>query len=410
MAAITGADLPDGPGRIRALDWVRRTGRGGDLWYRRSDGTLYKQQPAQLTDGTVPVAHLTGPATAPLKVYLDFTNRCNLSCRHCISSSGPDADTSTELPTDRIIELIEELAEQGVLEIAMAGGEPFLHPDWEVIFSRVTECGMNLLVTTNGLLLSDHALDVLVELDPLEVRVSFDGGPGLHEHVRGRHTYLRSMRTVARMAAAGLRVSGRLTLCAGGDDELPVLFDDLRNAGVKTIKVAVAKAAGRGAGERGRHLVRQLPDPSAAAMLHRFAKDAGLRLRLAADDFPTDLRDGELSKLRDVDRPNCGAGTETAYVTPQGELLGCVAIPDISFGALHTESFTDVWEGRVARHYRDAADASEARRLCDVLTRSSTDVGPVDVPFPSRRRAVRPPSEATAGWYQPATDGAQRSR
>jgi MoaA/NifB/PqqE/SkfB family radical SAM enzyme len=287
--------------------------------------------------------------------------------------------------TTRVLELVDELAALGVLEVAVAGGEPFLHPDWELVLRRVVARGMNLIVTTNGLLLDAHALAVLQEIQPLEVRVSFDGGPRLHEHVRGRHTYRRSMRTIARMAAAGLRVTGRLTLCAGGDDELNVLFEDLAAAGVRTVKVAVAKAAGRGATPTGRHLVRPVPDPDAADLLRRLAAEAGLTLRLAADDFPTALDDGVLSKLRDVDRPSCGAGTETAYVTPRGELLGCVAIPDRSFGALHTSSFAEVWEGRAAQGYRQEADESGARRLCDVMAARTTPDGAIMVDMPRRR-------------------------
>lgn len=375
-------------GRDHGSDWIRRAGRGGsELWYRRADGALFKERPADLDPAGESVEVRTGPGDAPLKVYVDATNRCNLSCRHCISSSGPDADTSAELETDRLLSLIDELADLGVLEVAMAGGEPFLHPDWERLMRRVVERGMNLMVTTNGLLLDEHALEVLVELDPLDVRVSFDGGPELHEHVRGHRTYARSMRTVRRMTSAGLRVSGRLTLCAGGDDELPTLFTDLRDAGVTTVKVAVAKSAGRGATESGRHLVRQLPDPDAEQLLRRLADEAGLGLRLAADDFPTHLTDGVLTKLRDVDRPSCGAGTETAYVTPQGSLLGCVAIPDMSFGQLHTTSFVEVWKGSAAGHYRDAAEASGERRLCDALAARPEPSGPVMIGMPVRRRA-----------------------
>ena len=375
-----------GHGRAHRPTWVRRAGRGGsELWYRRTDGALFKHRPDESELAGEQVEARTGPGDAPLKVYVDATNRCNLSCRHCISSSGPDADTSAELSTDRLLALIDELADLGVLEVAMAGGEPFLHPDWEPLMRRVVERGMNLIVTTNGLLLDTHALEVLVELDPLDVRVSFDGGPELHEHVRGRRTYGRSMRTIRRMAEAGLRVSGRLTLCAGGDDELPVLFADLRDAGVTTVKVAVAKSAGRGMTESGRHLVRQLPDPDAEQLLRRLAAEHDLRLRLAADDFPAELGDGVLSKLRDVDRPSCGAGTETAYVTPQGALLGCVAIPDMSFGQLHTTSFVEVWKGSAAGHYRDAADASGARRLCDSLAGGADAAAPVMIGMPVRR-------------------------
>jgi len=226
---------------------------------------------------------------------------------------------------------------------------------------------MNLIVTTNGLRLDQPAITELHTIGPLDVRVSFEGGPELHEHVRGRHTYQPAIDALARLIRSGIPATARLTLCQGAQHDLPILFADLSAAGVRNVKVALAKRAGRAATPAGQHLVIDNLDPAVVAWLETLSSQHGLRLQLSADDFAIELADGPLSKLRDIHRPNCGAGFETCHINPRGEVLACAAIPNLSLGSLQARSFTDIWESAAANAYRSQATKSTSRRLCDTL-------------------------------------------
>jgi len=348
--------------------WVERPDRTrqGVYYYRHHDGTLFQGVPplSELRDRATYTSTKFLPS-APLKVYFDFTNRCNLSCRHCITSSSPAVDTSDELSPSRITELITEIADLGTLELATGGGEPFFHPEWERLFRAVTEVGLNLIITTNGLRLTSAVVRVLKQVEPLEVRVSFDGGPKLHEHVRGKNTYRRALRGLKLLVASDIYASARLTLCRGVEDELPVLFDDLVAVGVKQVKIAMVKRAGRAATVEGSHLLSTLHDNKYADILVLLGQRHGLAVQLSADDFPLSIIDAGDPKLRDAETRNCGAGLDTCYITPRGQILGCVVMPNLGFGQLHTQSFREVWEGRIAAEYRVRAESATTRRLCD---------------------------------------------
>ena len=370
MATQYIADNRAGNTERRSAYWIKRPGRTSEGWYyyRHHDGVLF--------DGLPPLSEIRTKSTytsttflgiAPLKTYFDFTNRCNLSCRHCITSSSPDVDTSEELSTERIKELIAEIARIGVLEIATGGGEPLMHPEWASLFRAVTASGLNLIVTTNGLRLTHPAVRMLKDINPLEIRVSFDGGPFMHEHVRGKNTYKRAMRGLARLVEANINCTARLTLCRGAEDELPILFDDLKSIGVTTAKIAVVKRAGRAATESGGHLVSSLPSQAAGDALIELGAKYGLTVQLSSDDFPVPVVDARDPKLRDSKRQNCGAGLETCYITPKGQILGCVVMPDLGFGQLQKQSFVEVWEGTVAADYRRRAAGASNRRLCDAV-------------------------------------------
>jgi MoaA/NifB/PqqE/SkfB family radical SAM enzyme len=365
--------------------WIMRPGRapGSAYYYQQRDGRLFDGMPS-LADPITSV--YTSPrflGTAPLKVYFDFTNRCNLSCRHCITSSSPHVDTTGELSPERIISLVNEMAQLGVLELATGGGEPLFHPHWTVLLESVTNAGMNLIVTTNGLLLTKEAVGKLKRIGPLEIRVSFDGGPALHEHVRGANTYRRALRGLERLVADQIPAAARLTLCRGAEEELPALFSDLQATGVGKVKIAVVKPAGRAATQTGSHLVGGIPDRDKAAELIRLGEQVGLAVQLSADDFPLSIIDAKDPKLRDVERPNCGAGFESCYITPAGRILGCVVLPGLGFGELQNQSFRTVWEGTLAMKYRQRADGVSTRRLCDGMRGLQTSDG--DIVPPAKR-------------------------
>jgi MoaA/NifB/PqqE/SkfB family radical SAM enzyme len=304
-------------------------------------------------------------ANAPLKVYFDFTRLCNLACRHCITSSGPTVDRSNELPTTRILDLVAEMASYGVLELAIGGGEPFVHPAWPSILQTVDASGMNFIVTTNGLLVTQALAQQLAALQPLEVRVSFDGPRAMHESIRGHRTYDRALRGLARLADAGINTAARVTLGVGAEDGLETLFSDLADAGTRVVKIAAMKMAGRAVTDA-RELLGYRASRHGAARIREQGEALGLHVQFSSDDFPLLADEASDPKLRDSDRPSCGAGFETCHVAPTGHVLGCSAIPQLAFGSLKDAAFADVWESKVAAAYRGRATESGNRRLCEI--------------------------------------------
>lgn len=352
------------------FSWVKRPGFDFDptIYYNRKTGKLYRNCPDEIRDGQEEIFCLSSfNSAAPLKVYFDFTYRCNLECRHCITSSSPRVNTDHELSTHRLLELISELSSIGVLELATGGGEPFVRPDWAVIFQKITDSGINLIITTNGLLLSPSIIETLCHINPLEIRVSIDGGPSLHEHIRGRHTYAKTIANLGALVKNGLNGVARLTLCKDSGKELPVLLDDLAKIGILNIKVATVKENGRAATDQGKHLLYPANSHEAINGAIKLATDRGIQLHFSSDDFPYLGNHAHDPKIRDTARPNCGAGFETCYISPKGQIFGCVTISEMVFGDLQANSFLEVWQSEIAKKYRRRAILGGQRRFCDAL-------------------------------------------
>jgi MoaA/NifB/PqqE/SkfB family radical SAM enzyme len=305
----------------------------------------------------------SAPSALPLKVYFDMTYRCNLTCRHCITASSPYADVSKELSTARILELVDEMAAAGIQQIAVGGGEPFVHPDWQRIFKYITNVGIQLVVTTNGVLLHERNIQALKRVAPAEIRVSFDGGRHFHNSVRGRDNYDKALRGLQASVQNGFNAVARYTYCNGADPELENMFEDIAATGCKSIKIALLKKAGRAKHEP--DLMPQSGDAGLAYWLLGLGKKYRLTVQLSSDDFPIDFTDTNDTKLRQAGRSHCGAGFDTAYVSPRGHVLSCVTMPNHSFGQLHYQSFAEAWQSQSAQQFRTKASACGTCRICE---------------------------------------------
>ncbi|MEW6027515.1 MAG: radical SAM protein [Planctomycetota bacterium] len=120
----------------------------------------------------------------PLTVLLEPTRRCNLGCRHCYRIE--DAKR-TEMSTQRIENLLDELRQAGCLFLTISGGEPLLHPDFLQICRKAHSLNMALNIFTNGLLISESLADRLSQLNILGVHLSVYGAtPETHDAITGQ--------------------------------------------------------------------------------------------------------------------------------------------------------------------------------------------------------------------------------
>src|SRR6202171_2298761 len=78
---------------------------------------------------------------------MELTYACNLSCVHCLSSSG--RRDPRELSTAQCKEVIDELERMQVFYVNIGGGEPTVRPDFWELVDYATEPPVGVEVSTN---------------------------------------------------------------------------------------------------------------------------------------------------------------------------------------------------------------------------------------------------------------------
>jgi MoaA/NifB/PqqE/SkfB family radical SAM enzyme len=106
----------------------------------------------------------------PVLAHIIPMRRCNLACAYCNEFD----DHSKPVPLETMYQRIDRLAELGTTIITVSGGEPLLHPDLDLLITRVRSHGMIAGLITNGYLLTAERLQRLNRAGLEHLQISID--------------------------------------------------------------------------------------------------------------------------------------------------------------------------------------------------------------------------------------------
>jgi len=139
---------------------------------------------------------------APICLTWELTYACNLSCVHCLSSSG--RRDPRELTTAECMAVIDELQRMQVFYVNIGGGEPTVRPDFWALVDYATDHDVGVKFSTNGVKITPEIARRLAGRDYVDVQISLDGAtPEVNDAVRGRGSYEIALRAMANLAGAG---------------------------------------------------------------------------------------------------------------------------------------------------------------------------------------------------------------
>ena len=181
------------------------------------------------------------PEQAPVCLYLETTNRCNLLCTTCprtYEELEPPADMSWELFCS-IVDQIPKL-QRAVLH---GVGEPMLVKHLPRMVRYLKDRGTYVLFNTNGTVLNEKNGRALIEAELDELRVSFDAANAeSYRAIRGRNYFHRILKNVRafrdmqeRDGRAKPRVSAWLTGLRETVEQLPDFVRVAAETGVREV-------------------------------------------------------------------------------------------------------------------------------------------------------------------------------
>lgn len=139
---------------------------------------------------------------APICLTWELTYACNLSCVHCLSSSG--RRDPRELSTAECLSLIDEFERMQVFYVNIGGGEPTMRPDFWEIVDYATDHHVGVKFSTNGVRINPAAATRIATNSYVDVQISLDGATeAVNDAVRGKGSYATAVRAMELLASAG---------------------------------------------------------------------------------------------------------------------------------------------------------------------------------------------------------------
>ncbi|MDA8055971.1 MAG: radical SAM protein [Thermoplasmatales archaeon] len=152
----------------------------------------------------------------PEVIDIELTVLCNLRCPMCWwwGENGigfelvknNDSLVKDQLTTVEVFRIIDQVKDHSPA-IYLSGGEPFARSDAMEIIEYINKAGLGVGLTTNGTLISDDQIKRLSRLDRIRVTFSIDGPEDVHDKIRGKGNFKKTVNNIKKLSKSRPRGS-----------------------------------------------------------------------------------------------------------------------------------------------------------------------------------------------------------
>ncbi len=303
--------------------------------------------PARTSSPAVPVARTPESARlvdlfeygldAPICLTWELTYACNLSCVHCLSSSG--RRDPRELTTEEAKAIIDELERMQVFYVNIGGGEPTVRSDFFEIVDYATAHHVGVKFSTNGVRITPDVAARLAQNTYLDIQISLDGAtPDVNDYVRGPGSYDTAITAMRNLRDAGFENFKLSVVCTsqniGQLDDFKAIADEYG----AQLRLTRLRPSGRGAA------VWDELHPTAAQQRELYDWLVAHQGEILTGDsfFHLSAYGQALPGLN-----LCGAGRVVCLIDPVGDVYACPFAIHEEFLAGNVRSeggFQEVWK------------------------------------------------------------------
>ncbi|MFH1878109.1 MAG: radical SAM protein [Candidatus Omnitrophota bacterium] len=205
--------------------------------------TLSEEQGTGKTEDTPPF--LTS-------LYINPTKFCNLSCRHCwvappYKAKITDGDDG-ELSMGEIIDVVRSAMEVGLCSVKLTGGEPLLREDLEQLLEFCARSGIDVLIETNGTLITRKTAKMFAEYGVSHISVSLDSAcEEIHDFFRGhKGAYKRALKGIENLMEEYRAPQIIMSLYKESLDGFEDFLRLMARLGISEVKLNTITPVGRG--------------------------------------------------------------------------------------------------------------------------------------------------------------------
>lgn len=251
--------------------------------------------------------------------HLFVTHRCNLSCCHCCIVR----EDRKELAVKEIFSLLDELYTLGCATVSFTGGEIFTRMDVWKILNYAKKRGFNIKIGTNGTLLTDKQVKMLVEINPLDVSISiYSANPLIHDSITGvKDSFQMSKSAITKLVKHKIPVSIKCMIMKQNFNSYEGVAGMAEKLGVK-----------------------YQFDPCITCKMN--GEKSPLKYRISKSQlekfvFSSYCKRPE-KRLVGKDLKPCGAGTSVCAINAYGDVFPCVMFP-LKVGNIRKPSLFKIW-------------------------------------------------------------------
>lgn len=307
-------------------------------------------------------------AVFPLYVEISPVGHCNHRCTFCaVDYIGYKPNI---LQGPYLFSAIKDMAEHGVKSVMFAGeGEPLLHPRLPELIKWTKQCGIDVAITTNGVMLTKDFVDECLD-DISWIKVSLNAGTSesykaIHNARDGDWYKVWTNLVYACLQKRDTVIGVQMVLLPENTSEVEVLAVDAKLAGANYLVVKPYS----------QHLFSTETAKRYGELKYETPEELAYNLDKFSDDtFQVITRYISMRAHDSIERGYYKCYSTPfmwAYIMATGDVYGCSAYlldQRFRYGNIKGETFKDIWMGDRRRasitYVEETLDISECRKNC----------------------------------------------
>jgi radical SAM protein with 4Fe4S-binding SPASM domain len=336
----------------------------------KSDYAQFTAQLMQLIrpDGACPIHELdietvmpfSAHPSAPYRMDLALTYRCNNDCPHCYNARPRNYP---EMSTEQWKKVLDRLWELGIPHVVFTGGEPTLRPDLPELIAHAERNGQITGLNTNGRHLSDpQYLQQLVEAGLDHVQITLEShDPAIHDlMVHAKGAWKQTVAGLRNALDTPLFVMTNTTMLRPNSPTLAETLDFLGELGVPTVGLNALIYAGHGRSVGTGLAESELPP--LLELARQRTDHYGQRLIWYT---PTQYCHFDPMQL-ELGVKGCTAALYNMCVEPDGSVIPCQSYYH-PLGNLLTDPWEHIWEHELSLSLRQRRYVPATCQGCAIL-------------------------------------------
>ena len=291
----------------------------------------------------------------PRSLDLEITSRCNLHCRYCYFFDNPQVEYR-ELSTDEWLQFLDECGRCAIMNVTLAGGEPFIRGDLPQLIEGIVRNRMRFSILSNGTLIDDDIADFIVGTGRCDsVQISIDGSSAeMHDAYRGQGSFDKAIHGIHTLRRHGIGAAVRVTIHHQNvhylEEIARFLLEDLNLHSFSTNSAGYLGSCRQHADEV---LLTLEERELAMRTLLELSKQYNGRISAQAGPLAEIRNWRRMEEARQQQKPpfpnggfltGCGCPSEKIAVRADGTIVPCMMLSHITLGRINREPLKDLWQ------------------------------------------------------------------
>lgn len=368
-AALLAWHVLEGHSEAQAVDGLRHR-------FRVSQGVAradFKSVAAQLDvlcrpDGACPVhdldldilAPFQTALSAPYRMDLAITYRCNANCAHCYNGRPRNYP---ELGTGEWIEILRRIRKIGIPHVCFTGGEASLRDDLPELVAAAQTEGLVVGLLSNGRRLADRGFTTRLAQAGLDhVQITLESHrPEIHDRmVRAQGAWAETVAGIRNALASGIYLMTNTTLLQANAGSILETIDFLAGLGVPTVGCNALIYSGKGT-----QVGAGLDESALTSLLPLVRQRTELHRQKLIWYSPTQYCHFDPVQM-ELGVKGCTAARYNLCVEPDGAVIPCQSYYE-PVGNILQDSWESIWGHPLSVWLRERRYVPEACTSCPVL-------------------------------------------